>query len=83
VEHFDLIICPYDGVVVEVCIEETCCFKEWEKLFMIQTKAGVMEVISVGLCAAVQSIEVNEGDEVFPGMVLAFAEEIELTEGSK
>lgn len=48
---------------------------EWEPLFIIQTHYGENKVITVGIRGSVQSIEVQEGDEVIPGMVLSYVKD--------
>jgi glutamine cyclotransferase len=49
---------------------------EWEQLFLIKTDAGLVETIQTGVSGEIESLEaVQEGDNVIPGMVLAYIKE--------
>ncbi len=74
-EHDEIITSPYHGIIKEVIIKEKEKISEWEPLFVIQTLNGEDRVITVGIRGSVQSIEVQEGDEVIPGMVLTYVKD--------
>ncbi|MFT4415277.1 hypothetical protein ACLM5H_15555 [Fredinandcohnia humi] len=72
VEHHEIVTSPYHGVIKEIVIKENTRICEWEPLFIIQTESGEHKAVVVGISGSVQSIEVQEGDEVIPGMVLTY-----------
>jgi len=73
--NHEFIVSLYDGIVEEVSIAIHSRIYEWEKLFKIRTVNGNLETIRVGISGKVQSLEVQKGDRVIPGMVLAYIKE--------
>jgi pyruvate carboxylase len=71
----EYVMSSWNGVVEEVAIQEDEKIYEWEKLFTIRTDDGEQKTVAVGICGKVESIEVQKGDRVVPGMVLAFVVE--------
>ncbi|HEY9576290.1 MAG TPA: hypothetical protein VIR64_01315 [Pseudobacillus sp.] len=71
----ELITSPYNGVVQQVLIKERVRIYEWEPLFMIKNEKGELLPVKVGVSGEIQSLEVQEGDNVIPGMVLAYVKE--------
>lgn len=59
----------------EVLIDPNTCIYEWEKLFIIRKINGELETIRVGFGGRVSSLEVEAGDQVIKGMVLALIKE--------
>ncbi|HET7578612.1 MAG TPA: hypothetical protein VFK33_04950 [Bacillales bacterium] len=81
-ENREMIISPYSGTVETVSVDEGARVYEWEPLFTVRTSAGDFEEIRVGLCGMIDSLEVERGDEVVPGMVLAYLNEDLIASGS-
>lgn len=73
--NHEFIMSSCDGVVVGISIEPLSRIYEWEKLFTIKKDDGEIETIRVGISGKVESLEVQVGDRVVPGMVLAFIKE--------
>jgi biotin carboxyl carrier protein len=73
--YFGVILSPYYGKVEKVVIESETRIYEWETLFMIKTDEGKFEMIQTGVSGEIKSLEVQEGDDVIPGMVLAYIKE--------
>ncbi|NHM33554.1 biotin/lipoyl-binding protein [Neobacillus terrae] len=80
--HFGVITSPCYGKVDEVSIKNSERIYEWERLFIIKTDSGTIEMIQTSLSGVVESIEVQEGDHVIPGMVLAYIKEDLVVTGS-
>lgn len=74
-EHNEMIISPYHGVVRRIYIRENVKVDQWEPLFAIETTGGNFRQIRVGLSGMIDSLEVETGDKVVPGMVLAYLSE--------
>ncbi|MEH7223576.1 hypothetical protein V7112_07130 [Bacillus sp. JJ1566] len=74
-EYDEIITSPYHGTIKKIKIKEKDKVAEWEPLFIIQTLYGEDKTIAVGIRGSVQSIEVQEGDEVIPGMVLTYVKD--------
>ncbi|RFB13593.1 hypothetical protein DZB84_16640 [Bacillus sp. HNG] len=74
-EHDEIITSPYHGIIKEIIIKENAKIDEGEPLFIIQTLTGENKAIKVGIRGSVQSIEVQVGDEVIPGMVLTYVKD--------
>lgn len=70
--HQEIIISPYHGAIKKVSVKEKSFVHEWESLMTIKTIEDVTREIRVGLSGIVHSLEVTVGDEVIPGMVLAY-----------
>ncbi|MGM0923971.1 MAG: hypothetical protein ACQEWW_22645 [Bacillota bacterium] len=81
-EHHEFIISSCYGTVEEVSINNQSRIYEWENLFTIKTIHGERETIRVGISGEVHSLEVQIGDKVIPGMVLAFVKEDAVASGS-
>jgi biotin carboxyl carrier protein len=79
---YEMIMSPCHGIIEEISIEENSRIYEWEPLFIIKTMNGDIQVIRVGFSGEVQSLEVAKGDQVIPGMVLAYIKEELLLSGS-
>lgn len=71
----EMITSPYNGIVEQVLVKESVRIYEWEPLFLIKSEEGELLSIAVGVSGEVQSLEVQEGDNVIPGMVLAYVKE--------
>jgi biotin carboxyl carrier protein len=80
--YVDVILSPYYGEVEKVVIKNETRIYEWEPLFTIKTADGLVETIKTGVSGEVQSLEVQEGDPVIPGMVLAYFKEDLFVTGS-
>jgi hypothetical protein len=73
--YFDLVLSPCYGKVEKVSISNDTIISELEPLFLIKTEEGYFETIYISENRKVESLEVQEGDDVIPGMVLAFLKE--------
>ena len=71
----EMITSPCYGTVEKISINKNARIYEWEPLFYVKTFDGDIEVIKMGITGEVQSLEVQEGDQVIPGMVLAYIKE--------
>ncbi|KKI89812.1 hypothetical protein WQ54_24100 [Bacillus sp. SA1-12] len=81
-ENNEFITSSCYGIVEEVSIDDDSRIYEWENLFTIKTGDGKLETIRVGLSGKVLSLEVQKGDRVIPGMVLAYIQEDLIGSGS-
>jgi len=70
--YFDVVLCPYQGWVEKITAYNKQRIFEYESLFVIKTDVGTTEVIHTSISGEIESLEVEEGDEVIPGMVLAY-----------
>ncbi|WP_372508825.1 hypothetical protein [Pseudalkalibacillus decolorationis] len=77
-----MIMSPCHGIVEEVSIQSQLRIYEWEALFSIKKNNGKIEIVKIGISGEVESLEVEKGDEVIPGMVLAFIKEDLFVSGS-
>ncbi|WP_459500963.1 biotin/lipoyl attachment domain-containing protein [Bacillus sp. C1] len=73
--YYEIITSPCYGTVEKVSIDKDSRIYEWEPLFAIKNMSGKLEVIKMGCSGEVQSLEVEAGDKVIPGMVLAYVQE--------
>jgi biotin carboxyl carrier protein len=80
--YFGVVLSPCYGTVEKVSIKNETRIYEWEPLFQIKKEDGKVEMIQTGLSGEVESLEVQEGDQVIPGMVLAFIKEDLFVTGS-
>lgn len=64
------IISPYQGEVLKILYSESAHIDPWETLFLVETKSGILEVISE-YCGRIELIRVSEGDSILPGTILA------------
>ncbi|MGG0186339.1 hypothetical protein [Bacillus rhizoplanae] len=79
---YEIVTSPCYGTVEKVSIDKDSRIYEWEPLFAIKDMNGQLEVIKMGCSGEVQSLEVEAGDKVIPGMVLAYIQEDILISGS-
>lgn len=68
------VISSYYGTVIKVFRHPTAPVQEDAPLFLIETERGIEQIVSDGT-GTICSYEVGVGDEVVPGMVLAYIEE--------
>jgi hypothetical protein len=80
--NYEFIISTCSGIIEEVAIHNQSRIYEWEELFTIKKVNGSLETVSVGLSGEVYSLEVQKGDRVIPGMVLAYIKEDVIASGS-
>ncbi|MCM2531317.1 biotin/lipoyl attachment domain-containing protein [Neobacillus ginsengisoli] len=80
--YFGVVVSPFYGKVEKISINSESRIYEWETLFMIKTEEGNQEIIRTGVSGEVESLEVQEGDDVIPGMVLAYIKEDIFVTGS-
>lgn len=80
--YYGLVLSPCYGKVEKVSVKDEARIYEWEPLFTIKTDTGYLETIQTGVSGKIESLEVQEGDEVIPGMVLAFIKEDIFVTGS-
>jgi len=80
--YFGVVLSPFYGEIEKVAIHNESRIYEWEPLFQIKTEEGIIETIHTGLSGEIQSLEVQEGDKVIPGMVLAYVKEDLFVTGS-
>lgn len=71
----EFIMSSINGTIEEVLINIDSRIYEWETLFTIKTVDGELKTVNVGLSGKVCSLEVQKGDRVIPGMVLAYIKE--------
>jgi biotin carboxyl carrier protein len=81
IEH-EMVMSSCYGTIQEVSIENHSRIYEWEPLFTIETGKGNLETLSIGISGEVYSLEVQKGDKVIPGMVLALIKEDLIASGS-
>jgi acetyl/propionyl-CoA carboxylase alpha subunit len=70
-----MIISPCYGEVKEVLINKGAYVHDWEQLFLIQVEGGKMGTVSMGIRGWVETLKVQKGDKVIPGMVLVCIKE--------
>lgn len=73
--QYGVIVSNFHGIIEETTINKNSRIYEWEPLFTIKTSDGLTKVIHQGISGEIVSLEVTKGDEVVPGMVLAFVKE--------
>lgn len=71
----EMVASPYQGVVHKICAEKKAKLQESEALFIIRNEQGELFPINMDVTSVIHSLEVNEGDTVIPGMVLAYVQE--------
>ncbi|WP_409300668.1 hypothetical protein [Peribacillus sp. SCS-155] len=79
---FGMILSPSYGWVEKVLAKQAERIYEWETLFSIRTEGGKAELIQTYFSGEIKSLEVQEGDYVIPGMVLAYIKEDLFVTGS-
>lgn len=67
-----MVLSPCYGEVKEVFIQQGAQIHEKEHLFLIRSEGDKLETVSMAAKGFVESLEVQKGDKVIPGMVLAF-----------
>lgn len=80
--YFGVVLSPFYGKIEKISIKSESRIYEWETLFTIKTEEGNEEIIQTGVSGEVESLEVQEGDYVIPGMVLAYIKEDIFVTGS-
>ena len=80
--YFGVVLSPFYGEIKKISINNESRIYEWEPLFQIKTDEGTFETIHTGISGEIQSLEVQEGDKVIPGMVLAYVKEDLFVTGS-
>jgi biotin carboxyl carrier protein len=80
--YYGVVISPCFGKVERISIKSESRIYEWETLFMIKSLSGDLETVQTSLSGEVESLEVQEGDDVIPGMVLAYIKEDLFVTGS-
>ncbi|NRD76276.1 hypothetical protein HPT25_02095 [Bacillus sp. BRMEA1] len=80
--YFGVILSPCFGRVEKISIKSSERVYEWEGLFKIKTEIGTVEEVHTGVSGEIESLEVQEGDYVIPGMVLAYIKEDIFVTGS-
>jgi multidrug efflux pump subunit AcrA (membrane-fusion protein) len=80
--YYGVVISPCYGQVEKISIKGESRIYEWETLFMIKSESGTLETVQTSLSGKVESLEVQEGDYVIPGMVLAYIKEDLFVTGS-
>nr|WP_295974557.1 hypothetical protein [uncultured Bacillus sp.] len=81
-DYYEIVTCPWHGVVKEVSITKGTAIEKENALFLIQLQNGEIRPIIPGLRGLAESIEIQAGDKVIPGMVLAYIkQELFMTEG--
>lgn len=73
--YFGVILSPCFGEVEQITVKNAERIFEWETLFTIKTEAGSVEEVLTEVSGEIESLEVQEGDHVIPGMVLAYIKE--------
>jgi biotin carboxyl carrier protein len=73
--YFGVIISPCIGNVEKISIKNNERIYEWEPLFIIKSAEGTIEMVQTGVSGKIESLEVQVGDQVIPGMVLAYIKE--------
>jgi biotin carboxyl carrier protein len=73
--YFDVVLSPVYGKVEKVSIKSESRVYEWETLFLITSEEGKVEIIQTSVSGEIESLEVQVGDKVIPGMVLAYIKE--------
>jgi biotin carboxyl carrier protein len=69
------IVSSYHGTVVKIFHPSSSSFCEDQPLFLIRTKEGLLKEVVADSPGTIRSVEVSVGDEVVPGMILAYTEE--------
>jgi biotin carboxyl carrier protein len=78
----EAIFSPCSGTVETVLTRENNHVYEWERLFLIKTKNGKIEEISIGVSGYITSLPVKKGQEVNSQTVLATIQDDLLITGS-
>jgi hypothetical protein len=80
--YFGVVLSSCHGKVERVEITNESRIYEWDPLFYIKRPDGRVEVIKTGVSGEIESLEVHVGEEVIPGMVLAYIKEDLFVTGS-
>jgi biotin carboxyl carrier protein len=73
--YFGVILSPCYGKVEKITVKNAERIYEWDSLFVIKSDTGTVEIVQTGVSGEIDSLEVQEGDNVIPGMVLAYIKE--------
>jgi hypothetical protein len=73
--YYGVVLSPCYGKIKKISIKNDSRIYEWETLFMIISESGTLETVQTSMSGEVESLEVQEGDYVIPGMVLAYIKE--------
>lgn len=73
--YYGVVHSPFFGTIEEISIKDSKRINECEPIFLIKTEHGTIESIQTGMSGEIESLEVELGDEVIPGMVLAYIKE--------
>ncbi|MGR6342313.1 hypothetical protein ACU5CE_31650 [Priestia megaterium] len=71
----EFIMSPCYGIIEDILIQIHSQIYEGEPLFKIRNREGNIETVRVELSGKIHSLEVQKGDRVIPGVVLAFIKE--------
>lgn len=71
----EVIVCPCAGTVVQINGANDTYVNEGDAIFTIRTSSGDLIQVTMELSGKIESIEVEVGDDVIPGMVLAYVQE--------
>jgi multidrug efflux pump subunit AcrA (membrane-fusion protein) len=80
--YYGVVLSPCYGKVERISIYNESRIYEWDTLFTIKSESGTLEKIQTSFSGEVESLEVQEGDYVIPGMVLAYIKEDLFVTGS-
>ncbi len=80
--YFGVVLSPCHGTVEKISIKSTDRIYEWDTLFLVKSDGGTIEMVQTNASGKIESIEVQEGDNVIPGMVLAYIKEDSFVTGS-
>ncbi|WML52371.1 biotin/lipoyl-containing protein [Neobacillus sp. PS3-12] len=79
---FGVILSPCFGKIEKIAVNNADRIYEWEELLTIKSDAGAVEIVQTDVSGKIESLEVQEGDNVIPGMVLAYVKEDLFNTGS-
>jgi len=80
--YYGVILSPCFGTVEKISVQKAERIYEWEALFTIKSDDGNIEEVQTGVSGEIESLEVQVGDNVIPGMVLAYIKEDLFVTGS-
>ncbi|UOQ92369.1 hypothetical protein MUO14_18140 [Halobacillus shinanisalinarum] len=70
-QNMETVYSPCNGKVEKILIRKNDYVYEWEKLFVVKDKDGLLEEIKIGTSGLIASLEVLENQEVNTHTVLA------------
>lgn len=80
--YYGVVLSPCHGTVEKISIKGAERIYECDTLFLVKSDDGTLEMIQTNASGEVESVEVQEGDKVIPGMVLAYIKEDSFVTGS-